>query len=289
VPGKPNPKSGAHLVTSPTQAKQEVARFARQKPDVIKIIFDYRRDHAMPKSVMKAIVQEAKKQKLKTVVHIGDWNNARDALEAGATAITHLCEDGVIPDSVVKAFKKSGAYSIPTMAVQLEMVNISEKPELLKRQLYLDVTGAGVHDGYKRLKEDPEMEEEISWQKDGREFDKKSLKKLVEAGIPLLTGSDAANYGSFQGYSLHREMELFSELGVPNWDVLRAATTRAGEFLGEAYGIGEGDWANLVLLKKNPVENIQATQEIEAVFFKGEKVDRQAILKESFTDESSGK
>ncbi|MEQ1878903.1 MAG: amidohydrolase family protein, partial [Bdellovibrionia bacterium] len=108
VPGIRRPGSGAHAVNSEREARDEVRRFVKaKKPDVIKIIFDYRRSNGMKKNVMAAIVKAAKEAGIPSVVHIGSWLNAKHASEAGASAITHLCEDAVIPEDTLQAMKKA--------------------------------------------------------------------------------------------------------------------------------------------------------------------------------------
>ncbi|HEX4924085.1 MAG TPA: amidohydrolase family protein [Bdellovibrionales bacterium] len=282
VSGKASRDGKAHVVNTQKEARAEVDKLASRKPDVVKVIFDYRRKSGMKREVMAAIVRQAKKHGLPAVVHIGSWLNAKHAAEAGAGAFTHLNEDEVVPDDVVKALKASGIRAIPTMAVQLETLNISESPGLLKAPLLVDVTSKELRSAYARIKEDPEMEYQIRWQKDGRINDKKSFEKLRAAGIPLLAGSDAANYGSFQGYSLHRELVLFTENGASRWEALRAATTEPDAFFKRVPPLAPGGWANFVLLKRNPADDITATQEIAEVFYRGRKLDRPALLKSSF-------
>ena len=75
----------------------QLEELSKKHPDVIKIIFDYTHQNSMPKPVMEAIIKAAKEAGLKTVVHIGTWDNAREAALAGASAITHLWEESDIP------------------------------------------------------------------------------------------------------------------------------------------------------------------------------------------------
>ncbi|MEQ1878128.1 MAG: amidohydrolase family protein, partial [Bdellovibrionia bacterium] len=172
-------------------------------------------------------------------------------------------------------------------AVQLDTLNLTEKPEFLNQPLFVQVTTKELRDAYKKIKEDPEMEYQIEWQKDGRVNDKTSFKKIFEAGIPIFAGSDASNYGSFQGFSLHRELELFVENGMPAWEALRSTTIGPERFFGRPGGFENGALANFVVLKSNPIEKIKATQEIEDVFYRGVKVDRPALLKASFSHNDS--
>ena len=71
---------------------------------------------------------------------------------------------------------------------------------------------------------------------------------MADAGVTVLTGTDAGNWGTIQGYSVHRELIKLVAAGLRPWDALAASTTRAGEFLGRSWGVSEGDAANLVVL-----------------------------------------
>ena len=101
----------------------------------------------------------------------------------------------------------------------------------------------------------------------------------MAAGVPIVTGTDSGNTATVQGYSMHRELELMVEYGVPVWQALRAATVEAGRFLGREWGLGEGDEGTVLLLDSSPVEDIAATRHIHAIVQRGVPVDREALLK----------
>jgi len=84
------------------------------------------------------------------------------------------------------------------------------------------------------------------------------VKKLYDAGIPLVAGSD-----DMPGFTIHRELELYSAYGIPNAAVLRLATLGSAEVLGVADRTGSiapGKAADLVLLDGNPLEDISAVR-----------------------------
>ena len=54
----------------------------------------------------------------------------------------------------------------------------------------------------------------------------------IRAGVPILAGSDAGNPVTFHGVSLVRELELLARAGMPLVDVLKSATSRAADRLG---------------------------------------------------------
>lgn len=104
------------------------------------------------------------------------------------------------------------------------------------------------------------------------------LKKLHESGIQLVPGSD--NYAAF---TLHRELEVYAEAGIPIADVLRIATLDSARVLGVAERTGSievGKASDLVLLDGNPLEDISAVRRAVLVM-KGDTVYRPDKLYEA--------
>ena len=84
------------------------------------------------------------------------------------------------------------------------------------------------------------------------------LKKLHEAGVPLLAGSDG-----MAPFIVHRELEVYAAAGIPNADVLRIATLEAARAVGageETGSIRPGKAADLVLLEGDPLQDIGAVR-----------------------------
>lgn len=102
---------------------------------------------------------------------------------------------------------------------------------------------------------------------------------LSDAGVPLMIGSDTFGL-VVPGFSVHEEMVLLQDLGMDPFEILKAATITPARYLGTQAlegSISPGKNANLVLLNSNPLEDIQATQEISAVILKGQLFDRTAL------------
>jgi len=96
--------------------------------------------------------------------------------------------------------------------------------------------------------------------------------ELYKAGVTLMVGTDLLFPGIIPGYSVHEEMALWQETGIPPLDVLRSATVVPARFFGlhERLGtVAEGKAASLVLVKANPLEDIKNARQIEGVFLRG--------------------
>lgn len=109
------------------------------------------------------------------------------------------------------------------------------------------------------------------------------VKSLRKHNVTILAGTDNNVAGVVSGFSMHDEMKSLSNTGMTNQQVLISATKSGGEFIKLKAGIiREGYKADLILLSKNPLDNIENTKSIEKVFFGNyqiNKTQREGILK----------
>lgn len=105
------------------------------------------------------------------------------------------------------------------------------------------------------------------------------VRLMYETGVRLLAGTDMGSSLLAPGYSLHEELAMLAEAGVPPLDVLRAATQSPAQMLGldDRGTVQEGKLADLVLLDQSPLQNIRNTQSIRAVICRGELLERPAL------------
>ena len=97
------------------------------------------------------------------------------------------------------------------------------------------------------------------------------LKKLYENGIQLVPGSDG-----MAAFTVHRELEVYAEAGIPNAAVLKMATLDSARVTGvddRTGSIEVGKDADLILLDGNPLEDISAIRRATLVM-KGNTVYR---------------
>jgi len=79
-------------------------------------------------------------------------------------------------------------------------------------------------------------------------------KKLYDAGVPIIPGTDA-----FTGFTLLRELELYAMAGIPTIEVLKIGSLNSAKVVGKDSSTGSitvGKDADLVLINGNPVKNI---------------------------------
>jgi len=107
------------------------------------------------------------------------------------------------------------------------------------------------------------------------------LRRAFELSTPLLLGTRSGEPLVFHGPSIHRELQLWVQAGVPASAALRAATFDAATSLGiggRTGAIRKGYEASILIVDGNPLTDISATERISSVIFKGERIDRQDLL-----------
>ncbi|MGH9338252.1 MAG: amidohydrolase family protein [Acidobacteriota bacterium] len=101
------------------------------------------------------------------------------------------------------------------------------------------------------------------------------------AGVMLVMGSDAGRPAVLDGPTLHDELLLWVQAGIPSRVALQAATYNAARLLRADHRIGlirEGYQANLLLVDGNPVSEITAIRQISAVIYQGRVVNRERLI-----------
>lgn len=99
-------------------------------------------------------------------------------------------------------------------------------------------------------------------------FNKAIAKIYADLGGIVVAGTDApAGLWNAPGLALHRELELFVEIGFSELEALQMATCQAGDALQrkDLGRVQEGAVADLLLLAGNPLEDIRYTQELRMV------------------------
>jgi imidazolonepropionase-like amidohydrolase len=267
------------IINSPREAEEQMAQLAQKHPDVVKVAYDHVRGPTMDIPTLTATIQAAKRRGFKTVVHIGTWSDAEEAMTAGADVITHLYLTD-IPDRTVAMMKEKKIIEIPTMTYQAELLHILENRSLLSAPLLVGLLPPDLLSAYRNMQPETDsfLKSVLETQVKGRDSYPRSLAKLVKAGIPILSGTDAGDLAVFHGYAIHRELVYLVEAGATTWQALNSATSAAKMFLDQPSGIKEGDRADLVVLGGNPIEDITNTQTVEQVFHYGRLVDRKRAL-----------
>ena len=107
-------------------------------------------------------------------------------------------------------------------------------------------------------------------------FRRRLLKGLADEGAMLLLGTDSPQLFSVPGFALHREAALLQESGVSPWKVLESGTKNVGLYTRNVLGspdavglVSPGYRADLVLLDRNPLEDVAHLRAISGVMVRG--------------------
>jgi imidazolonepropionase-like amidohydrolase/ABC-type multidrug transport system permease subunit len=270
-------------VETPEEARVAIAELDRERVDIVKLVlepgFEGRPLPRMKDEVFRAAMAEAKSRRMRTTVHVGTDADVRLAIDAGANGIEHTAR-GLTDETIALMAAKKITFT-PTLVV----LDWAWKRSAIRggdpdvRRLALP--------GIMQTLLDPKSpiapmlgEGEMSSLMAGAFAGSlQQVAKAVRAGVPVLAGSDAGNPVTFHGISLIRELELLAQAGMPLTDVLKSATSRAADRLGQAsFGrIAAGAIADLVVLDADPTERVDAYRKVSSVYLGGRQLDQATL------------
>lgn len=97
------------------------------------------------------------------------------------------------------------------------------------------------------------------------------LRRMLKAGVNVLLSPDNCLF-NVPGYAMAEEMKAYREAGIGNYDILKIATLNAANFFNASkkWGtIAKGKDADLILLDKNPLEDIENIKSVRTTIVKG--------------------
>lgn len=304
-PGLWGPNSYGNFVTDdPMEGIKEVKR---QKDAGAKFIKIY---GWISKEVMKAVVSEADKYGLEVscdLIHATKVN-ALDAAKAGVKWFEHASGfiQAIYPNWYPSAeqeefdkidWKHPDKEKIKEICMQMIQYNVNLCPtlvifdqvdrlpnywhptnvvaETIEREGGLKELWSTMAEGHAEA-----LKKQLGTQ---TQFIKDIAKTYADLGGTVVTGTDTpGGVWTLPGMALHRELELFVEIGFTEMEALQAATVKAAHSI-EMKDIGtikEGAIADMVILNKNPLEDIRHTKDIHRVIKGGRMYTQEEILGE---------
>ena len=109
------------------------------------------------------------------------------------------------------------------------------------------------------------------------------IKAVQDEGQGLLLGSDAPQVFNVPGFSIHHEIDYMEKAGLSPLEIIQSGTINVAEYMGMSDTFGEiktGLSADAILLRNNPLEDLDALKELNGVFMKGQWISREMIDKE---------
>jgi len=266
---------------TPGEARRMVAAVAATKPDVIKIRVDDNLGTStkMAPEVYRAVIDEAHRRGLRVAAHLFYLDDAKDLLRAGVDVIAHSVRDRDIDDEFIALMKERNVPYCPTLTRELSTFVYESTPSFFSDPFFSKEADPDVVARLQEPKRQQAMRTSKSAQgyKAALEVARRNLKRAADSGLMVIMGTDSGPFPErFQGYFEHLEMAMMAESGLNPAQVLRAATIDAARAM-KVDGVGalaKGDWADFVVLSRNPLDDIRNTRSIEAVRIAGNEVPR---------------
>jgi len=275
---------------TPDEAAENVDRLADAGVDFLKVYYDAQCCAfvsplpRLKKSVMERIVDKAHKRELKVMVHAYDNGNHLDALRAGADIMAHSAVTAPVDQEYIDRALENEALYLATLSVYHDAFDKKSLHEFIaqefvqtsvRRETLDSLSDDGPLDGFLTSVKQQYLQGQLP-------TIQSNLRAIFESGVQVAAGPDTGVMGAFPGISVHREMELMVEAGLPAAGVLKATTSGAAGFIGlKGLGlIAEGRTADGVLVRGDPLTDITATRDIVSVIKDGAVVDREDLRRE---------
>lgn len=275
-----------------------IAQLQAMRVDFVKLT-----DNTLSPDLFRYALGELRRRGMRTSAHIPVAVPVREAVDSGLSSIEHLSyairagteRSEVKPGSdVMTAFDlataqatyrrmaERGTAITPTLNISRVLAWLDSEDH--SRDDYLRYIGPGLRATYTWRVERAATADAaaIARRHALYEFTSAKLPLLQRAGVLILAGTDAGFLNSFDypGLGLHHEMALMVKAGLTPVEALRAATINGARFLGrdDRHGaLRVGGVADLLVLDRNPLDDITATETIHAMVMRGTVRDRGAL------------
>lgn len=246
--------SVAHAAGSEEECRKLVRELTGQKVDLIKLmitggVLDAKVKGEpgvlkMPPSYVKICCEEAHKAGYKVAAHVESTEGLRVALENGVDTIEH---GAAVDEKIIEMFQEKGACDICTISPAIPIAKFDR--EKMHSDEMKQYNGNIVLEGIIEC-----------------------AKAALANGIPVGLGTDTA-CPYVTHYDMWRELLYFHKLvGVSPAFALYTATKRNAEIAGvdrETGTVEAGKSADFLIVKENPLENLESLRKPEMVVMKG--------------------
>jgi imidazolonepropionase-like amidohydrolase len=246
-------------------------------------------DLAAQEAIVKAAGDAAHAAGARLAVHATELVVAKAALRAGADFLVHSVFDAPVDDEFIALASKNRALYCPTLFVvqgyPLALSNTWRATPAEERRADPQILAA--MDDLNEIPADKLPERVAKLMQEAKPpqpptIGMQNLRKVMDAGITVVMGTDAGNIGTLHGPALLREMRLMQEAGLTPLQILRTATTNGAQVLGQPDELGKiaaGRLADLVLLDADPLADSANLGRVYRVIKDGRVYDPEALMK----------
>ena len=282
---------------NPSEAKEKVISYKDRGYDLIKTYY------GLDKEIFDAVIEQAEISEIDIVAHPSQKVPFAYHLHPQIKSIEHAEEivqqplqfdlDSIKLQAIVDSISLSkhtsycptitGFNNIYQMMIDdsiLDSESLGYMNPLIKK-----VDSKNQFDRWFNAKqEDPTTIDRIKTQHD---FHLTIVRKLHEAGVKIVCGTDAGIGITLPGISIHQELKFYKEAGLSNYEVLKTATVNASQthsIMNQLGTVEEGQIANLLLVDNNPLIELSTLENPSSVFVKGRQTNRETL--DSFQEEA---
>ncbi len=230
---------------------------------------------------IRAVTDVAHAAHVLVVAHVDSAEDAELALNAGVDALWHNVQLDALTPEQVNAFRKFKAVAptVHTFDVFEQFDDSSFKARRLVRETESEGVIQAIKDADLHKKDMPPSL--MTWLKNlkAHHADRiANVKKLHDAGITLLVGTDAnGSDGSFPA-QMQEELLALRDAGIAPAEILLGATSRAAAFLfGDQADFGSiavGKRADLIVVEGNPLADLEVMNQLSVVMANGRLMTR---------------
>ncbi len=249
------------------------------------------------REIGRRVIEEGHRQGLVTTGHLGLYA-AQDAVADGIDCLEHVWsvldyslargETRVTCDlknpravQLVSAIKEHHVAVDPTLVVHRNMLLLADQPEFNQHPDNAKAPERMREYWQRALQERAFTPETLAERRKELRKYQDVVAELYRAGITLLAGTDSPEPFVCPGFSLHQELELLVESGLPPAAALKCATLNNARIVRAESRLGSvepGKVADLVLLERNPLEDIRSTRSVAKVIRGGRVLEPGEIL-----------
>jgi imidazolonepropionase-like amidohydrolase len=267
-------------VVTPEQARAKVDQTVAAGADYIKIWVDggFGTRAKLTPEFCAAVLEQARKHGKLTFGHAYELVDAKMLVERGLNVLAHNVRDREVDSDFIALLKQRNITLIPTLIRDELLFAYGDAPAWVDDPFFLKfVPPERLAVLKSKIRDEQVKNPQRALIKAGFEMNRINLKKLSDAGVRIAFGTDsggAADRFFIQGYSEHREMELMVQSGLTPMQVIQSFSKGASEALGidKEFGtLAKGKVADLLVLEKNPLDNITNMRSIQTIYLGGKK------------------